>query len=187
MNSLNTTRLTNHIISTVYEGLIKLGTHGNENYTIFYDLDLINHLLGTTYTDKMECLNDLIRVYHANTTDDTNDTLHMNLALEKGRFRITILASSIPYILSSGESNGFLKDIIELVKTQHFHIEDVKRLFESYSSDYTCEETNHPEFQYVLYFNQEKINQYKYCFSFDGCCGGYYHRLLDFDYEKIKA
>lgn len=186
MNTLNTTKLTKHIISTVYEGLIKLGTTGNENYSIFYDLELLNYLLDTNYTEKEECLKDLLNVYQCGNESPSSEPLQIHVALEKGRFRFTVLAVSIPYVRSEGESNGFLRDIIELVKTQHFHIEDVKNVFNRYSTDYTCESVDHPEFQYVLYFNHEDINQYKYCFSFDGCCGGYYHRLLSYDYDKLK-
>lgn len=183
---MDTTKLTDHIISTVYEGLIKLGTTGNENYSIYYDLDLVNHLLDASYENNQGCYEDLLAAYeHPIQISGQESPLTIRISLEKGRFRFTVMASSIPSILSRGESNSFLKEIIELVKSHHFTIEDVKQLFSRYSNDYTCETTNHPEFQYVLYFNQKEINQYKYCFTFDGCCGGYYHRLLDYDYQKL--
>lgn len=183
MHSINTTRLTNHVISTVYEGLLKLGTTGNESYSIYYDLDLLNYLLGTDYTEKDRCFHDLTDAYSVRIRD-THTAIQ--ISMEKGRFRFTVPASSIPMILSQEEQNSFLRDLIELVKSHHFTIEDVKEVFARTSDDYTCVETNHPEFQYVLYFNHEEINQYKYCFTFDGC-GGYYHRLLDYDYQNLAS
>jgi len=185
MNSITIEKLTEHIISTIYEGLLKLGSTGNESYSIYYDLDLLNYLLGTEFTSKEDCLLELNRQYPVtgNSCEQANP-LSIRVTLEKGRFKFTAPASSMDTIWSLGEKNSFLRDIIELVKTHHFTIEDVKQVFAKQTSDYVCEEINNPEFQYVLYFNNEDINHYKYCFSFDGC-GGFYHRLLDYDYQNI--
>lgn len=185
MNSINTTKLTNHIITTVYEGLLKLGTSGDESYSIYYDLDLLNYLLDTNFESKDACFQQLQQLYsHPCTSDSFENQLLVAISLEKGRFRFTVPASSMEDIRTHGEKNHFLSDIIELVKSHHFTLEDVKEVFARYSDDYICEKTSHPEFQYVLYFTDEEINHYKYCFTFDGC-GGYYHRLLDYDYQKI--
>lgn len=185
MSSMDTTKLTNHIITTVYEGLLKLGSTGDESYSIYYDLDLLNYLLDSKFESKDICFQELQQIYTNTCTSDSNgNELLVTISMQKGRFRFTVSASSMDYIRIHGEQNHFLKDIINLVKSHHFTLEDVKDIFARYSDDYVCEETNHPEFQYVLYFTNEEINHYKYCFTFDGC-GGYYHRLLDYDYQKI--
>ena len=178
-------KLTDHIVSTIYEGLLKLGSTGNESYSIYYDLDLLNYLLGTDYSSREECLHSLQAQYaDASEGSALNNPLGIRVTLEKGRFKFTAPASSMDTIWSLGEKNSFLRDIIELVKTHHFSIEDVKQVFAKQTANYICEEIDNPEFQYVLYFKNEDINHYKYCFSFDGC-GGFYHRLLDYDYQNI--
>ena len=60
----------------------------------------------------------------------------------------------------------------------------VKNIFEKESADYVCEEINDSEFQYVIYFRDANIDEYKYCFTFD-IMGSYYHRLIDYDFETI--
>lgn len=182
---MDTTKLTNHIITTVYEGLLKLGSVADESYSIYYDLDLLNYLLGSTFEDSQLCFRYLQQVY-ANSclSDAQGNEFTVSVSMQKGRFRFTVPASSMGYIRIHGEQNQFLNDIIGLVKGHHFSLQDVKDTFARYSKDYVCEATDHPEFQYVLYFTDEQINHYKYCFTFDGC-GGYYHRLLDYDYQKI--
>ena len=178
-------KLNDHLINTVNEGLLKLGTTGNESYAIYYDLDLLSYLLDQKYEDKEACLSDLQMMYKGVCDQDIKgNRLHVDVSMQKGRFRFTIPAPSMDYVRTHGHKNDFMADIIALVNTHHFDIEDVKHVFEKYSSNFTCEKTSHPEFDYVLYFNDNEINHYKYCFSFDGC-GGFYHRLLDYDYQQI--
>ena len=185
MYSHNIEKLNEHIITTVYEGLLKLGTSGDEDYSIYYDLDLINYLIGTAFASNEECYDLLHDLYNnSNHSSPISLKLNISLSLQKGRFCFTVPATSMDYVRSQGEKNGFLFELIELVKSHTFTLDDIKRIFSRYSNSYVCEETNHPEFQYVLYFKDKEINHYMYCFTFDGC-GGYYHRLLDYDYKKL--
>jgi len=55
--------------------------------------------------------------------------------------------------------------------------------FEPYN-EFICEESKNDEFQYVIYFKDSTIDPFRYCFAFDQM-GGYYHRLLDYDYQKV--
>ena len=180
--SANIQKLMDHLTNTVYEGMLKLGGMTDETFSIYYDLDLLNYLLETDFTSNQSCEAFL---------NSAEDSLQIGgcqiiVSLEKGRFRFQAPRASLTMIYAKGEQHGFLRDIIGLASTHHYTLDDVKEVFEKYSKDYMCEEIDHPEFQYVLYFKDEAINHYKYCFTFDAF-GGYYHRLLDYDYQKALA
>lgn len=172
--SINYERLLDHIQSTVYEGILKLGYHEKERISIYYDLDLINYLLEQTFDTTKEALTVLEKCPFS----------FPDVSLQNNRFQFRIYGTLLETIYHTGEKNSFLKDMIHLVRTHQFTLEDVKSIFEKQTTNYTCEEIHESEFQYVLYFNDKTINQYKFCFSFDAF-GGYYHRLLDYDYNKI--
>jgi hypothetical protein len=172
--------LEENIETTIYEGLLKLGYQKDESFSIYYDLDLLNHLLDTTYVNNEECLEHLQQFK----TFVAGHLYNVHISLEKNRFKFTVPKGGITYINQLSDKYEFLTDIINKVKTHSFQLEDIKAIFEKYTKHYICEEIDNSEFQYVLYFKDKTIDPFKYCFTFDEM-GGYYHRLLDFSYEKI--
>lgn len=172
--------LEENIETTIYEGLLKLGYQENDSLSIYYDLDLLNHLLNTTYFSNEECYEHLKNFK----TSDITGFHTIDILLEKNRFKFTIYKEGMKYIYTHNDHNSFLKELINTVKTHSFTIQDIITIFKHYSKDYICEEIENSEFQYVLYFKDATLDKFKYCFTFDQM-GGYYHRLLDFNYNKI--
>ena len=168
-----------NIETTIYEGLLKLGYSGDESFGIYYDLDLLNHLLQTEYTSKND-MNTYLQSFVNYANNHLND---LSLSLEKGRFKFSVARNGIAYIMQSNKHNSFLKDLITKVNSHNFTLEDILNIFKQYSNDFICEEVNNSEFQYVIYFTDTSLDHFKYCFNFDEM-GGYYHRLLDYSYEK---
>ena len=80
----------------------------------------------------------------------------------------------------------FLKTLIEKVRDRNCSIQDIKQVFEAESSKYCCIETEGDEFQYVVYFEDSGIDEYKYCFTFDAM-GSYYHRFTDYDFKNMVS
>ncbi len=171
--------LEENIKSTIYEGLLKLGYQNNESFSIYYDLDLLNHLLLSSFDSNETCLNYLQEFK----TFAEQDLLDIEISLERNRFKFSVDKDGIEYIYKH-ENNPFLNDLIQTVSTHSFHLEDILAIFKRYSDEYICEEIDNDEFQYVLYFKDSKMDKFKYCFTFDEM-GGYYHRLLDFSFNKI--
>jgi hypothetical protein len=174
------TKLEENIETTIYEGLLKLGYQDNENFSIYYDLDLLNYLLLTDFDSNEACLN-YLQQFIPYVKDHFYD---IRILLERNRFKFTIPKEGIAYIYKHSENNSFLKDLINTVNTHSFTLLDIIAIFKHYSEDYVCEEIDNSEFQYVLYFKDSSMDKFKYCFTFDQM-GGYYHRLLDFSYNKI--
>ncbi|WFR59383.1 DUF3877 family protein [Anaerocolumna sp. AGMB13025] len=172
--------LEENIETTIYEGLLKLGYQNNESFSIYYDLDLLNYLLGTSFETNEECLN-----YLKGFITFVNERyVNLRIDLERKRFRVTVPWEGISYIYRKNENNLFLKELIQTVNTHSFTLLDILDVFRRYSEDYICEEIDNSEFQYVIYFKDNTVDKFKYCFTFDQM-GGYYHRLLDFSYNKI--
>lgn len=176
---MNFYALEQNISTTIYEGLLKIGYLGKEDFSIYYDLDLLNHLLESQFKNNEECYNSI-----SSFTDYMKEKkIPCTVALLQKRFCFTISQKGIEEI-NKHYDNPFLKDLIELVKGHVFTLEDVLQIFKKHTDNYICEDSSNEEFQYVIYFRDSSIDPYRYCFSFDGL-GGYYHRLLEYDYNKL--
>ncbi|SFR75103.1 DUF3877 family protein [Anaeromicropila populeti] len=173
-------RLDNSITSTIYEGILKLGYDTGHNMSIYYDLDLLNHLLDTSFQTNQECITYLMD-YISEKNSESETCL---IFPENGRFKFTVTNLGIEQILSQYKHKPFLKELVDLVRTHIFSVDDIYALFQKYSTEFVGEKVDHSEFQYVFYFNDIQFDEYKYCFNFDEI-GGYYHRLLDYDFDKL--
>ena len=169
-----------NIETTIYEGILKLGYNPQEELSIYYDLDLLNYLLRKGYSNNNQCM-DYLQEFIAY----VNPRLYnVSISLEKGRFKFTVPKEGIAYIYNHYQDNNFLKELIQTVKSHNFTLDDILTIFSHYTNKFVCEKIDNSEFQYVIYFKDSNIDKFKYCFSFDEM-GGYYHRLLDFSYDKI--
>ncbi|BCJ95886.1 hypothetical protein acsn021_34550 [Anaerocolumna cellulosilytica] len=169
--------LEENIESAIYEGLLKLGYADNESFSIYYDLDLLNHLLETEFISKQKCL------AYLDEFKTFADPRFFNLiiTLEGGRFKFTVPAEGITYISDKNKDNHFLQNLIKKVNTHQFTLEDILDIFDKYTPGYICEEADHPEYKYIIYFKDRSLDKFKYCFNFD-VLGNYYHRLIEFSY-----
>ncbi|MDF2800421.1 MAG: hypothetical protein K0S61_324 [Anaerocolumna sp.] len=174
------TDLRENVETTIFEGILKLGYSDNESFSIYYDLDLLNHLLHTDF-DTVNSMNDYLYNFSEYMMDYISG-FSFTLLVNK-RFKFTVLKDGILKIKDNNKENTFLRDIINLVNTQKFNIDDVIEIFKNSGEDFVLENSEHPEFKYVLYFKDQTIDKFKYCFNFDEL-GSYYHRLLDFSYEQ---
>lgn len=169
-----------NIETTIYEGILKLGYHPKESLNIYYDLDLLNYLLQKNFATSSLCL-DYLQKFIAY----VNPRLYeISILQEKGRFKFTVPKEGIAYIYNQYQNNKFLNELINTVKTHNFTLEDILAIFSHYTDEFVCEKMDNSEFQYVIYFKDSHIDKFKYCFSFDEM-GGYYHRLLDYSFNKI--
>lgn len=172
--------LKENVETTIYEGILKLGYSHDESFSIYYDLDLLNHLLHTDFQN----VEDMDNYLHGFSEYMNTKVPGFSCALLiNKRFKFTVLKDGILKIKDSNKDNFFLRDMIELVNKQIFTIEDVVNVFKKSGESFVFEHADHPEFKHVLYFKDKSIDNFKYCFNFDEL-GSYYHRLLDFSYEQ---
>jgi len=172
--------LKDNVETTIYEGILKLGYTEDESFSIYYDLDLLNYLLHTDF-NNVNIMNDYLAGFSEYMVDYIPGFSY-SLLVNK-RFKFTVLKNGILKIKDNNKNNIFLREIIGLVNTQKFTIEDVIETFKKSGEEFCLETSEHPEFKYVIYFKDQTIDKFKYCFNFDQL-GSYYHRLLDFSYEQ---
>lgn len=180
MAKSNYIELKENVETTIYEGLLKLGYHENESFSIYYDLDLLNHLLKTDIKD-VHTMKEYLKDF-ANYMNEYIPGFSYAL-LKNNRFRFTVLKEGIIAIQENNKENTFLKNLITLVNTHKFTIDDIENVFKSTGKEYVLETTDNPEFNYIIYFKDKSFDKFIYCFSFDEL-GAFYHRLLEFSFKQ---
>ena len=171
--------LLNSLESTIYEGILKLDGCADSSMSIYYDLDLINYLLSTSFSSNEECFHQI-----ASSFKKLGKENQILVTLQNNRFQFTVTKDGISHICKSYENKPFLKELIALTKNRNFTLEQVETLFSTYSSNYIHKTFNHPEFQHIFSFLDTSLDPYIYCFSFDEM-GSYFHRLLPYHFEEL--
>ncbi len=172
--------LLKNIKSTIYEGILKLGIVKGESFGIYYELDLLNYLLGTDYANAESMLESL-----KDFTDFSNmQLIPMTIRREGSRFRFIASGEGVAHISKDTSSTDFLKSLIDLVNTRNFDLEQVEKVFEASGQPYSCKKVDNPEFEYVFSFSDKDFDPFFYCFHI-GQGHSHYHRLLEFSYRKL--
>ena len=169
-----------NIIDIAKESQIKLG-YSFSDFELYYPIESLKRIIGQNL-DTSKLIEGIVDISkeHKNTTGiwDVKD-------IKDGRLSIVMPKEAMKYI-NENISNDFLKDFIDEIKNPMTNIELIKKVFEKYSSDYTCEiENDSEEYEYAMYFNDDKINKYVYCIHFEfGFVS--YHRFLKQEYIARK-
>lgn len=168
--------LLKNLCDSVFEMMCKLNEMHNRSMCIYYTEDLAAFLLGT------ENVNDMIYGFSKYARPYIGQ-VDVERASD-GRYGLRVYSKGIDSIMQSNPRGNFLKELISRIRSRDCSVEEIKSIFAAESPDYICEEINNSEFQYVIYFKDENIDEYKYCFTFDAM-GSYYHRLIEYDFEKL--
>lgn len=177
---LNFETLLKNIISTVYEGILKLGITKGESFGLYYEPDLLNYLLGAEAPDRKEML-PLLKEFAEYAKEQQ---IPVSVSGEGSRFRFLVAPEGVLYITEHASSSDFLKNLISLVNTQVFGLNQVDEVFRNSGYEYHCREIDNPEFEYVFSFADKSFDPYLYCFHFDKG-HSHYHRLLEYSYLKL--
>lgn len=169
--------LKKNIYDYIYEGMVKLGYDKGKSVSIFYQKGLLAWLLNTdenSIDSLIPDFKDYVKKYLG------------DVKIEKGseRYKVTVPYEGVLEIAESYKDHTFLKKLVDTLGKKDCTINDIENVFKSISPDYVKEEVDNSEFQYVFYFKDKSIDEFRYCFSFD-MLGKYYHRLLDYDYESV--
>lgn len=175
--------LERNLEAMIHEGIVKIGYVKGEKQSIYYDYDLLVYLLnikqeqGNIRMDIMPRLREFQEFV-------VKDWGEIGIELENNRYKFNLPAGTIAYIHEKYKNNFFLSDLIGALSEKDCTLENIMTVFYKYSEDVIYEESKNEEFNYVIYFRDDSIDEFKYCFTF-GEMGKYYHRLTPFDYEKL--
>ncbi|HIT90765.1 MAG TPA: DUF3877 family protein [Candidatus Merdenecus merdavium] len=176
----NYAHLEKNISDMIFEGLLKIGYFKEQRISIYYDKGLLSYLLGVDYLEEEEyasCFKGF-KEYVSSTLPD------LVIKRQKERFEFSVSSEGVSYIYHNNSSRKFLKELIDVLNKKECTLEEIIHVFESVSKEIVVDHVEHPEFQYVIYFKDKDMDEFKYCISFDEM-GHYYHRLIDYDFHKI--
>jgi|GEM_PF-38940 len=152
--------LTQNLIDQIKEAQLKLG-YAKETTRFYYTLSSLNALLNTDYADVKTIAEALCNeAYFADTVLGP-----VTFSTHEDRIEARISPVGAEYVHEKVRTPAFLKDLIDLFTVNHHRgIAEIEAVFAKYSDNYHLEKVN-PElgFDYVLYFDDSRIDPYYYC------------------------
>lgn len=172
-------KLEKSISGILKEEQIKLG-YRKEKVRIYYPLTSLNALCGTDY-DAETMQNSLFTF--AQCMEDVYG--HMLISHEKERFCFEIPEKGSEYVHKREEPQDlFLAQMIDRVRRHGCNISEILDVFYKYSDRVHMEKTENGEFDYLVYFEGGKPDDYRYCFHVEGE-HMIYHRFTPEDYQTF--
>ena len=171
-------RLEKNIIDVIKEEQAKLG-YRKEKIRLYYPLSSLNHFfqLDVDETGMQEKLSRF--------SEYEEGKLGSVEVTNKGeRFCFHIPEEGAEYVHNNMKENEFIKDLIGLISHHGCKMEDIFELFRQHSDQITIEEMHSDEFDYMICFENDPEDTYRYCFKDEGC-HIIYHRFLPEDYADF--
>lgn len=172
------TKLENNIWDVMKEEQIKLG-YRKETVRLYYPLLSLNRFF---HTDLRE--NEMAEVLKEFAAAVAEKFGNIEISHRKERFCFKLPPEASEYIHQNTSGTGFLYDFIETVSKHGVSIEEVIDQFKKYSNHVHVEQTNHGEFDYLVYFEDGVPDEFRYCLKDEGC-HIIYHRFTPDDYRDF--
>ncbi|MBR2278529.1 MAG: DUF3877 family protein [Eubacterium sp.] len=170
---MNYNRLNNNLISVIKEAQLKLG-YESHPIGVNYTEPSLCHLLCCEKGEVEQKLADFCR--------ESSDVFgKITFAKREGGYRLTVPQKGVDYVHSILRGNEFLAVLINAVQMPGCTIETVLDIFHRFSDDVHFEEVANGEFDYLVYFEDEGIDEFWYCFH-DDELQLEYHRFIKEDY-----
>lgn len=176
---MNFLRLENNICDVIKEEQVKLG-YRSETIRLYYPLKSLNRFLEEEL--------DIAEMYAAlnKFSQFAEDKLgKIDVSNENDRFCLKFLPKASEYIYENTPKSGFIYDFINTVSKHGVSIEQVIDQFKKYSDSVHVEKVTHGEFDYLVYFEDGKPDEFRYCLTDEGC-HIIYHRFTIDDYNDFQ-
>ena len=172
-------RLEQSLVDVIKEEQAKLGFR-EENIRLYYPLSSLNHFFGneTDAAGMMEILKDFPSYIEEKFGE-------VAVSHRGDRFCFTVSEKASEYVHNNMKENEFIKDLIGLISHHGCKMQDIFELFRQHSDQITIEEMHSDEFDYMICFENDPEDTYRYCFKDEGC-HIIYHRFLPEDYEEFR-
>lgn len=178
---MNTRNLIQNLIDQTKEAQLKLG-YTQESIYLYFPTESLNSILQTDYMDGESLLAELQQA-PAFTGSKLGE---LNFRISRGRIEVRIPPEGVRYVKENVPDPVFLSELIRLFSHGHdLTIEQIRACFEKFSREYVCEKVSGSrEFDYVLYFVDERIDAYCYCVKTE-MGHAVYHRFTREDYRRL--
>lgn len=171
-------KLEKNIIDVMKEEQVKLG-YRRETIRLFYPVLSLNRLLDTDYEAKQ--MADILNLF----CDYVKDRLGRIEISNRGEsFCFTIPEQGAEYVHKNMGDKEFIIDFINTVSKHGVTMDEVLQQFYKYSDKVHVEKASHGEFDYLVYFENGKPDDFRYCITDEGC-HIIYHRFTVDDYNDL--
>lgn len=178
MRKMQYEALEKNIIDMIEEQQLKLGFL-EETVRLYYPLSSLNRFLETQ-DDENRMTRHLEQFGAA-----VEERLGKIKVSNKGdRFCIAVPPAGAAYVHTQLKTDGFLAAFIATVGRHGCTLEDVFAVFHAYSDCVHIEKVDNGEFDYLVYFEDGKPDDYRYCIT-NEMCHVIYHRYTKADYEDF--
>ncbi len=166
------------ICDAIKEEQIKLG-YEKETIRLYYPMRSLAHILEEDITEigRMDAALTAFadKVY--------NKLGKVQISHDGDRYCILIPPAGAAYVNDNYADNPFLVTFIDTIRKHDCTLEQILEVFRSFSDQVVCEKSETDEFDYVIYFKDSLIDDYRYCIKFDYGHTSY-HRfsVKDFNY-----
>lgn len=167
------------ICDTIKEEQIKLG-YEKETIRLYYPMSSLAHILEKDITETAEMDEILEGFCHA--VIDKLGKVQVSHRAE--RYCIIIPPEGADYVHEHYEDNPFLREFIDVVRKHDCTLDQILEVFHRFSDQVVCKESDISEFDYVVYFNDDTLEDYRYCIKIEH---GHtiYHRFTKKDFEQL--
>lgn len=178
---MNISKLISNMIDQMVEAQIKLG-YSRETITLYYPLDSLNRILETSYESGAQMAEELMEAFRKM----ENPLGAIQVTACGSRIGVILSPEAGAYVHENIEKPAFLVELIHLFeRNHHCAIEEIQALFGKFDSNFVCEKMPEDgEFDYVLFFPDQKVDSYFYCIRME-MGHTIYHRFLEEDYKKL--
>lgn len=175
---MNFDRLEQNIIDVMTEQQLKLG-YRSEVVRLYYPLSSLNRFLGTEFgvLQMKAALDDFCKYVPERLGEIT-------ITNKKDRFCFTLPPQASDYVHERADEKGFLYELIKQVEKHGTTICEVLDIFKKYSDKVHFEAIDNGEFDYLVYFEEGKPDDFMYCLTDEGA-HVIYHRYTKEDYEDF--
>jgi hypothetical protein len=167
------------ICDAIKEEQIKLG-YEKETIRLYYPMHSLAHILEEDIVESVgmdEALNTF--------ADRVESKLGKVQVSHNGdRYCILIPPAGAAYVNENYSDNPFLVHFIDTIRKHDCTLEQILEVFHSFSDQVACEKSETDEFDYVIYFKDSRVDDYRYCVKFDYGHTSY-HRFSVKDFEFL--
>ena len=181
---MNYAKLEKSICDTIKEGQIKIG-YSEEAVGLYYPMESIAELLEIdgstkelTISKMQQYLAEFKRMCSANLGE-------VEISNKEKRFCFKIPKEGTKYVDEQYADNQFLRDFISNITKPTVTVQEILSVFYAYADVEQVHLEENSELGYVVYFEDETIDEYVYCLKFDEF-GATYHRFTRLDYQKLS-
>lgn len=175
---MNFTKLRRNIFDVIKEEQVKLG-YRKEAIRLYYPIQSLNRLLDTQLGEVD--MKSALKAFAKSVEDELGI---IKISSDNNRFCFFLPEQATEFIYKNTEQDGFIHDFIATVAKHHVSIDELIELFGKYSDHVHFEKVNHGEFDYIIYFEDGKPDDYRYCLTDEGE-HFIYHRYTKEDYEDL--